>query len=123
MLKKLQNWLVLILGLTICLGVSARNLSQAGEISFDRLPKEAQQTILLIKQGGPFPYRQDGKIFGNYEGHLPKHKRGYYREYTVKTPGARNRGARRIVAGGPPPEPLEYFYTEDHYATFKRIRE
>lgn len=93
------------------------------EIPFAVLPKEAQQTMMLIKQGGPFPYRKDGKTFGNYEGLLPKHKRGYYREFTVKTPGARNRGARRIVAGGRPPGPFEYYYTEDHYASFKRIRE
>lgn len=123
MLKRLKNWLVLFIGLSLCLSASGRTLSGLDEVSFTALPKEARHTILLIKQGGPYPYRQDGKTFGNYEGHLPKHKRGYYREFTVKTPGARNRGAKRIVAGGRPPEPLEYYYTEDHYATFKRIRE
>ncbi len=123
MLKQLKNWLVLLIGLTFWLSASGRALNQMEEISFSHLPREAQHTMMLIKQGGPYPYRQDGKTFGNYEGHLPKHKRGYYREFTVKTPGARNRGARRIVAGGRPPEPLEYYYTEDHYASFKRIRE
>lgn len=123
MLKQLKNWLVLFIGLAFWLSASGRGISQMEEISFAQLPKEARQTMLLIKQGGPFPYRKDGKTFGNYEGLLPKHKRGYYREFTVKTPGARNRGARRIVAGGRPPEPLEYYYTEDHYASFKRIRE
>jgi ribonuclease T1 len=123
LLKRLKNWLVLLLGLSLCLSAAGRTSSSLREIAFASLPKEAQYTMLLIKQGGPYPYRQDGKTFGNYEGHLPKHQRGYYREFTVKTPGARNRGAKRIVAGGRPPEPLEYYYTEDHYATFKRIRE
>jgi ribonuclease T1 len=123
LLKQLKNWFVLFIGLSLWLSVSGRTLDQVGEISYAKLPKEAQHTMLLIKQGGPFPYTQDGKTFGNYEGHLPRHKRGYYREFTVKIPGARNRGAKRIVAGGRPPEPLEYYYTEDHYATFKRIRE
>lgn len=93
-----------------------------GEIPVARLPAEAQQTLVLIKRGGPFPYEKDGATFGNYERSLPVHRRGYYREYTVKTPGARNRGARRIIAGGRPPA-AEYYYTADHYATFRRIRE
>lgn len=123
MLKQLKNWLVLFIGLSLCWSAAGRTSSSLNEIPFAALPKEARQTVLLIKQGGPYPYRQDGKTFGNYEGHLPKHKRGFYREFTVTTPGARNRGAKRIVAGGRPPEPLEYYYTEDHYATFKRVRE
>jgi len=89
------------------------------EISFKQLPAEARQTLALIKAGGPFPYAKDGSVFGNREGLLPKRNRGYYREYTVKTPGARDRGARRIVAG----VPGEYYYTDDHYQTFKRITE
>jgi len=88
------------------------------------LPKEAQKTLVLIKQGGPYPYAKDGKVFGNYEKVLPKQKRGYYHEFTVKTPGARNRGARRIVAGGELTQPKhEFYYTDDHYASFKRIKE
>ena len=88
-------------------------------ISISKLPLEARQTLALIKEGGPFPYQQDGKTFGNREGRLPKQKRGYYREYTVKTPGARDRGARRIVAG----HPGEYYYSDDHYRSFRRIIE
>ena len=83
------------------------------------LPREAQATLALIKAGGPFPYRQDGRTFGNREGLLPKRDRGYYREYTVTTPGAKDRGARRIVGG----QDGEYYYTDDHYRTFRRIRE
>lgn len=83
------------------------------------LPKEARDTLALIKKGGPYPYAKDGVVFGNREKVLPKQKRGYYREYTVKTPGARNRGARRIVCGSAG----ECFYTADHYQTFRLIKE
>jgi len=83
------------------------------------LPIEARQTLALIKAGGPFPYQRDGAVFGNREGLLPKRERGYYREYTVKTPGAKDRGARRIVAG----RAKEYYYTDDHYRSFRRIIE
>jgi ribonuclease T1 len=93
--------------------------ANATEIAASRLPREARDTLALVKKGGPFPYAKDGAVFGNREGKLPKQKRGYYREYTVKTPGERTRGARRIVAG----PPGEYWYTDDHYATFRRIRE
>jgi ribonuclease T1 len=85
----------------------------------EELPREARETLALIKQGGPFPYKRDGVVFGNRERHLPAQPSGYYREYTVPTPGARDRGARRIIAG----TPGEYYYTEDHYNTFRRIRE
>ena len=91
----------------------------SSEIAVAQLPQEARHTLALIKAGGPFPYSRDGSIFGNREGLLPKRKRGYYREYTVKTPGAKDRGARRIVAG----ISGEYYYTEDHYRSFKRIIE
>jgi ribonuclease T1 len=83
------------------------------------LPPEGRQTLVLIKQGGPFPYRKDGTVFQNREGLLPAQPRGYYREYTVPTPGASNRGARRIVAG----RGGDYWYTADHYRSFLRIRE
>jgi ribonuclease T1 len=89
------------------------------EVAASQLPKEARETLALIKKGGPYPYAKDGTVFGNREGRLPRQKRGYYREFTVKTPGERTRGARRIVAG----PPGEYWYTDDHYATFRRIRE
>lgn len=85
----------------------------------DFLPREARATLALIARGGPFPHAQDGATFGNYEHLLPAAPRGYYREYTVATPGARDRGARRIVAGGSPP--VEYFYTDDHYRSFRRF--
>ena len=89
----------------------------APEVALEALPVEARQTLSRIEAGGPFPYKQDGRVFGNREGHLPKRSRGYYREYTVPTPGARDRGARRIVAG----RNGEYYYTEDHYRSFRRI--
>lgn len=92
-----------------------------GAIPARDLPPEAQQTIALIRQGGPFPYEKDGAVFGNYERVLPQQKRGYYREFTVKTPRARNRGARRIIAGGEQARPREYYYTADHYRSFKRV--
>jgi ribonuclease T1 len=91
----------------------------AGEIAVGDLPPEARATLTLIEAGGPFPYPQDGMTFGNREKRLPLCERGYYREYTVRTPGARDRGARRIVAG----KGGEYYYTADHYRSFKRIRE
>jgi ribonuclease T1 len=89
------------------------------EIAASALPGEARDTLALIRKGGPYPYARDGAVFGNYERLLPSQRRGYYREYTVTTPGAKNRGARRIVAGAPG----EYYYTDDHYRSFRRIRE
>lgn len=98
-----------------------------GEIAVAQLPPQARETLALIKQGGPFPYRKDGTVFQNREKRLPIRPRGYYREYTVRTPGSRDRGARRIVAGsgagGDPATSGEYYYTADHYETFRRIRE
>ena len=86
-------------------------------VAVDDLPKEARQTLTLIDQGGPFPYSRDGVTFGNFEKILPKHDRGYYREYTVKTPGERDRGARRIVTG----KGGERYYTDDHYKSLRPI--
>ena len=88
-----------------------------GDIAVQNLPGEARQTLALIEKNGPFPYPRDGAVFGNREGLLPKRERGYYREYTVKTPGAHDRGARRIVAG----RVGEVYYTDDHYRSFRRI--
>ena len=84
-----------------------------------KLPTEAIETIALIRKGGPFPYERDGVVFNNREKQLPARERGWYREYTVKTPGAKNRGARRIVAG----RDGTLYYTDDHYRTFRRILE
>lgn len=91
-----------------------------GTCGLDRLPPQAAETVELIESGGPFPYpRNDGVVFGNFEGRLPKHERGYYHEYTVPTPGLNHRGARRIVTGGKPlDDPAEYYYTDDHYESF-----
>jgi ribonuclease T1 len=89
------------------------------EVSLEQLPPEARETVELIRKGGPYPYARDGVIFRNREGQLPREKRGYYREYTVKTPGERTRGARRIIAG----KGGEMYYTDDHYNHFRRIRE
>ncbi|MFC9296527.1 ribonuclease domain-containing protein [Streptomyces sp. NPDC057011] len=83
----------------------------------DALPQQAREVLALIDRGGPYPYRQDGTVFGNFEKALPKQKRGYYHEFTVRTPGKRDRGARRIVTG----EGGEFFYTDDHYETFKAV--
>ena len=107
-------WLVL-LGLLLCLPLVA----QASSVSMAELPPEARITVQLIQQGGPFPYPRDGVVFGNYERRLPQQPRGYYHEYTVKTPGIHNRGARRIVCGAP----VECYYSDDHYRTFRRIRD
>lgn len=91
-------------------------------VSLGSLPPQARKTHELILSGGPFPYSKDGTVFGNRERLLPRQERGYYREYTVKTPGSRDRGARRIVCGGKAPkQPDNCFYTADHYASFSRI--
>lgn len=91
-------------------------------VSLAELPPEAQATHRLILAGGPFPHGKDGTVFGNRERALPRQPRGFYHEYTVRTPGARDRGARRIVCGGRELQrPEACFYTADHYATFQRI--
>ena len=96
---------------------------EAEAVALAQLPPEAQSTERLIRAGGPFPYpRKDGAVFGNRERNLAPKPRGFYREYTVKTPGSRDRGARRIVCGGrQPTEPEACFYTDDHYASFRKI--
>ena len=104
-----------LLFLAFCAG--AFGLSEG--IAEKELPREALETIALIKKGGPFPYSRDGAAFSNREKQLPVRERGWYREYTVKTPGARDRGARRIVAG----RDGTLYYTDDHYRTFRRILE
>lgn len=91
-------------------------------IALQELPKEGQETYRLILQGGPFRYEKDGVVFGNRERLLPKAERGFYREYTVRTPGVKSRGARRIVCGGEKPSlPKQCYYTQDHYASFREI--
>ena len=91
-------------------------------VALAELPSQARTTHRLIHQGGPFPHDKDGSVFGNRERLLPAYPRGYYREYTVKTPWARDRGARRIVCGGSPPhQPEACYYTSDHYNSFRKI--
>lgn len=90
-------------------------------VALASLPREARHTHRLVLQGGPFPYGKDGSVFGNRERLLPRQPRGYWREYTVPTPGSRDRGARRLVCGGAPTNPAACYYTADHYASFRRI--
>lgn len=92
-----------------------------GTVAVADLPDEARRTLALIREGGPYPYEKDGTVFGNYERKLPRQRRGYYTEYTVRTPQVRSRGARRIIAGGRDGRPTEFYYTDDHYQTFRRI--
>ena len=110
---------------TLLLGAAqAKETKPATEtVAVAQLPPEAQATERLIHAGGPFPYpRKDGAVFGNRERSLVAKPRGFYREYTVKTPGSRDRGARRIVCGGrQPTQPEACFYTDDHYASFRQI--
>ena len=128
-LKRARRKLGLALTSAVILAVLSSTVLQAkearqelGVVSRAQLPPEALQTEKLIRSGGPFRHAKDGSTFGNRERALPAHPRGYYREYTVATPGSRDRGARRIVCGGSQPaQPDACFYTADHYASFKRI--
>lgn len=119
---------LLIAALMAPQALEARTLQESSvadslpSVQLAALPPEAQATERLIRAGGPFPYAKDGSVFGNRERLLPRKPRGYYREYTVKTRGERDRGARRIVCGGDPPtRPEACYYTDDHYASFRRI--
>jgi ribonuclease T1 len=107
----LHSWVLPIYG-------QDQSRTRIKEVALQELPSEARTTLQLIEKGEPFPYPRDGAVFGNFERRLPLKKRGYYREFTVPTPGRRDRGARRIVAG----ENGECYYTEDHYRTFRKIR-
>jgi len=118
-----MSWLrSLLLLLTLALSSTGWALTSGDYISLQQLPPEARQVLEQIKSGGPFAYpRKDGSTFNNFEKRLPAKPRGYYREYTVPTPGKSNRGARRIVTGGRPAE--VYYYTDDHYRSFRRLQE
>lgn len=122
---KLWRRPLLLAGILLCLSAAFAqpqsdapdNVAAPREILVADLPPEARATLQLVRQGGPFPNARDGVVFGNREHKLPKQPRGYYREYTVKTPGVHGRGARRIVCG-----PLaECYYSGNHYRTFRRI--
>ena len=124
------NGFKLVLTGLLLAAVSMTNLVQAigpataddvATVSVTELPVQGSQTYGLIRQGGPFPHEKDGVVFGNRERLLPPHQRGYYREYTVRTPGVSHRGTRRIVCGGQPKTPDACYYTADHYASFRRI--
>ena len=104
-----------ILALAAALAV----LGFSDDVQLQELPADARYTVELVRKGGPFPYERDGAVFGNREQRLPARERGWYREYTVRTPGARDRGARRIVAG----RDGTLYYSDDHYRSFRRIRE
>jgi ribonuclease T1 len=115
--------------LLLCVLVGAASIAVARttpgalpEVTLAALPVEAQEVYALIGRGGPFHYDRDGIVFGNRERLLPERPRGYYREYTVRTPGVKSRGARRIICGGPARTPDACFYTDDHYQSFRRIR-
>jgi ribonuclease T1 len=118
-----RKWGLALLGAAVLVTAAAARTGNAdATIALAELPAPARQTEQLIRRGGPFPYAKDGTVFFNRERVLPQQARGYYREYTVKTPGARDRGARRIVCGGRQPvAPDACFYTADHYASFRRI--
>jgi ribonuclease T1 len=123
-----QRWMMVFLGVwvSVCtLVVQARPATDAQDsptVWVTDLPREGQETYQLIHQGGPFPYEKDGTVFGNRERILPREQRGFYREYTVRTPGIKHRGARRIVCGGQVPrKPDACYYTQDHYASFRLI--
>lgn len=98
-------------------GAAPTRFSRLPVVHEGALPAEARRTLALIRSGGPFPYAKDGTVFSNFERVLPQHKRGYYHEYTVKTPGERDRGARRIVTG----RDGDAYYTDDHYESFREV--
>lgn len=118
-------WVVLCVGLSGWMSnlVQAQSLSVSTPIvNVAQLPSEGRNMLALIYQGGPFRHDKDGVVFGNRERLLPARARAYYREYTVRTPRERGRGARRIVCGGfEPAVPDDCFYTDDHYASFRKI--
>jgi ribonuclease T1 len=120
-MRKVLWLLLLFLFAQFAVPVLSARQKQAGitTVNAADLPKEAQQTIALIRKGGPYPYKKDGVVFGNFEKLLPLHERGYYKEFTVRTPGSRNRGAQRIISG----KAGELYYTDNHYQSFKRVRE
>ncbi|GGU86155.1 hypothetical protein GCM10010260_18930 [Streptomyces filipinensis] len=108
----------LLVGGTVTATTADAAAASVGSICYGALPSQAHDTLDLIDQGGPFPYSQDGTVFSNREGVLPRQSSGYYHEYTVITPGSPTRGARRIVTGE---ESQEDYYTSDHYATFRLV--
>jgi ribonuclease T1 len=123
----MPRFIAFLFTLALLAASSAWARERSPEIPVHALPTEARDTLALIHRGGPFPYSRDGIVFGNFERRLPMRQRGYYHEYTVPTPGVRSRGARRIIAGQGPGRDVrtsgEYWYSEDHYRSFSRVRE
>ncbi len=126
--RKLSMVSLVLASTFICTGlvhsktsIAETNDARDKTVALADLPLQGQQTYRLIVQGGPFSFDKDGVVFGNRERRLPKHERGYYREYTVPTPGVKSRGARRIACGGPLRKPEVCYYSDDHYASFRRI--
>ncbi|MBI3093561.1 MAG: ribonuclease [Rhodocyclales bacterium] len=115
----MRHLLCALIGVAL-FGTALARDNRIGTIPASALPEEARATLKLIDSGGPFPYRRDGIVFQNRERRLPEQAKGYYREYTVPTPGSADRGARRIVAGDRPP--AVFYYTADHYRSFRRIQ-
>lgn len=123
MVCRLAKLLLLSAGFLLAFAVPAQqDFGAPGAIIPEHeLPTQGLETYRNIRKGGPFPFEKDGVVFGNRERLLPPQKRGFYREYTVPTPGERHRGARRIVCGGPAAMPQACYYTADHYASFRKI--
>jgi ribonuclease T1 len=120
LLRFVSRMLLCLLVLTGCSATGNDPSGGGGDLASvqeSKLPAEARQNLELIDRGGPFPYAKDGAVFGNFERLLPAHQRGYYHEYTVPTPGSRDRGARRIVTG----QGGEIYYTDDHYDSFRAV--
>ena len=128
-MSRFSSLKLVVTGLLLSAGLFAGSVQARGPvaagtsdtIAVAELPRQGVQTYELIHLGGPFEYDKDGVVFGNRERLLPSQKRGYYREYTVKTPGSRSRGTRRIVCGGQARTPVICYYTADHYASFRKI--
>ncbi|MER6211907.1 ribonuclease domain-containing protein [Streptomyces sp. NPDC001073] len=122
LLRFVSRVLLVLLAVLLPVGCSSTATTGAGTtatgtVELSQLPAEARRTVALIDRGGPFPYAKDGVVFGNYEKLLPRQKRGFYHEYTVRTPGSRDRGARRIVTG----QDGKIYYTDDHYKSFRTV--
>lgn len=128
-MSRLPSFKLVVAGFLLVTGLITGGAQAKGPVFFEtqatvavsELPRQGVQTYELIHQGGPFAHEKDGSVFGNRERLLPAHTRGYYREYTVKTPGLSHRGAKRIVCGGQARSPDACYYTADHYASFRKI--
>ena len=122
-----RSYRCVALALCVLAGIAFAALARTtpeslAEVALADLPKEAQEVYALVGEGGPFPFDRDGVVFGNREKLLPAKPRGYYHEYTVRTPGVKSRGGRRLVCGGKKKAPDACYYSDDHYRSFRKIR-